>query len=121
MHPSFGEVNAVVVVVGVAPEAHLYALKALGGELGFGSVLSETMAIEWAIDHRANVINMSLGADMPAISEEIACNRAYSAGILLVAVSGNAGFGVDSDVDYPAKYDSVVAVAATDNSDQREE
>jgi hypothetical protein len=43
-----------------------------------------------------------------------ACNAAYAAGVLLVAAAGNQYGGA---VNYPAAYDSVIAVSAIDNSD----
>jgi subtilisin family serine protease len=42
-----------------------------------------------------------------------ASDAAYGANVLVVAASGNDG----STVDYPAAYDSVIAVGATDSSD----
>jgi subtilisin len=45
-----------------------------------------------------------------------ACDRAYDAGVLLVAAGGNSLAGGGS-VAYPAAYDSVIAVTATDSSD----
>ena len=45
-----------------------------------------------------------------------ACNNAYNAGIVVVAAAGNSG-PEDGTVEYPAKYDSVIAVSATNNTD----
>ena len=106
-------------VVGVAPGASLYALKALD-YLGSGWVSDIILAIQWATDPNGNgyaedrldIINMSFGADVGNIFLKWACNLAYRDGLLLVAAAGN--YGV---VCYPAAYSRVVAVSATDEED----
>jgi len=105
-------------VVGVAPEASLYALKVLDSN-GSGYVSDVVLAIQWAsdpddngsADDRLDVINMSLGG-RKNIFLEWACNLAYLDGLLLVAAAGNGGA-----VIYPAAYSSVIAVSATDEYD----
>ena len=97
-------------VVGVAPEASLYALKALNSE-GVGYVSDVVLAIQWATVKEIQVINMSLGGRKNIFLEE-ACNLAYLDGLLIVAAAGNGGA-----VDYPAAYSSVIAVSATDSND----
>jgi subtilisin family serine protease len=106
-------------VVGVAPQAELYALKVLDEE-GYGYVSDVIYAIQWASDpdgdgsakDRLDIINMSLGADVGNIFLKWACNLAYRDGLLIVAAAGNYGA-----VCYPAAYSSVVAVSATDEED----
>ena len=101
-------------VVGVAPEAELYAVKVLDGA-GFGRVEWIIAGIEWAVSHDVDVINLSLsGPDRQGLRE--ACERARSAGVLLVAAGGSSLAG-GGPVLYPAAYDSVIAVTATDESD----
>jgi len=98
-------------VVGVAPEAKLYALKVLNEE-GVGYVSDVVYAIQWSTVNGIKVINMSLGG-RKNIYLEWACNLAYySDGLLLVAAAGNGG-----SVIYPAAYSSVIAVSATDEYD----
>jgi hypothetical protein len=99
-------------VVGVAPEASLYALKALNSE-GVGYVSDVVYAIQWSTVNGIKVINMSLGGKRN-IFLEWACNLAYySDGLLLVAAAGNGGA-----VIYPAAYSSVIAVSATNSNDE---
>jgi subtilisin len=99
-------------VIGVAPEAEIYALKALDGG-GFGLESWIIAAIEWAVDNQMDIVNLSLeGPHTEGL--QIACNNAYNAGVLLVAAGGNTYGG---SVSYPAAYDSVIAVAATDPDD----
>lgn len=114
-------------VVGVAPEAALYALKVLD-ETGRGYVSNIVAAIEWAIDpdgipktdDSMDIINMSLGGGAHYTLEDV-CQAAYDAGLLLVAAAGNNGNppGKGDNIIYPAAYESVIAVAATDKSDKR--
>jgi subtilisin len=100
-------------VVGVAPEAELYAVKVLDGA-GFGDISSLVAGIEWAIANGMHVINISAGLVEPSLALEQACRSAWEAGILVVAAAGNTYGG---PVAYPAAYDSVVAVSATDPQD----
>ena len=106
-------------VVGVAPEAHLYAVKVLDSSAS--GYLSDVIAgIQWSANNRMDVISMSLGSDFRSISLKKACDNAYRSGVLLVAAAGNDGYSPGKgNVDYPARYDSVIAVAATDSNDNR--
>ncbi|BDV43728.1 peptidase S8 [Geotalea uraniireducens] len=100
-------------VVGVAPGASLYAVKVLDG--GGGGYVSTIIAgIEWAIENKMNVINISIGSPESSTALEEACNKAYQAGIVIVASAGNYSPGT---VLYPAAYDSVIAVSATYQDD----
>ena len=67
-------------VIGVAPEASLYAVKVLDGG-GFGLASWIISGIEWAVNNGMDIINISIqGGDDPAL--EAACNSAYAAGYL---------------------------------------
>ncbi|MEA2053325.1 MAG: S8 family serine peptidase [Euryarchaeota archaeon] len=107
-------------VVGVAPGAHLYAVKVLDGS-GSGYESDVIAGIQWSKTNNMDVISMSLGSDFGSISLKKACDNAYSSGVLLVAAAGNDGYssGKGNTVDYPARYSSVIAVAATDSNDIR--
>ena len=99
-------------VIGVAPEADLYALKVLD-KTGSGYISQIITGLEWCADNGIDIANMSLGTDADIQSFEDACDAAEAAGVILVAAAGNDG----ADVDYPGAYDSVLAVAATDAAD----
>lgn len=106
-------------VLGVAPEAHLLIGKVLDNN-GSGSYDWIVAGIQWAIDNKAQVISMSFGGGSFSQALQDICNAAKNAGIVLVAAAGNAdGDGSQNTVGYPAKFDSVIAVAATDNNDKR--
>jgi len=105
-------------VVGVAPEAHLWAAKVLDRD-GSGYVSDIISAIKWSIDNQMQIINMSLGTSSDIQSLHDAVDAADDAGIVIVAAAGNSGDGNDetNEVIYPAKYPSVIAVAATRSDD----
>ncbi|MBE0431387.1 MAG: S8 family serine peptidase [Dehalococcoidia bacterium] len=104
-------------VVGVAPQVALYAVKVLSAD-GSGSVSAIAAGIDWAVQNGIHIINMSLGSSTSSQTLKDACDNAYAAGHLVVSSAGNEGEGTDT-VGYPAKYDSVIAVAASNINDQR--
>lgn len=106
-------------VIGVAPSAYLYGVKVLDRR-GSGYVSDVIAGIDWATANGMDVINMSLGTTADIQSLHDAVDRAYAAGIVVVAAAGNSGdTNPDNDVIYPARYSSVIAVAATDSNNNR--
>ncbi|MBI4458018.1 S8 family peptidase [Candidatus Uhrbacteria bacterium] len=105
-------------VVGVAPAAKLYAVKVLDRN-GSGYLSDVVAGINWSVQNGADILSMSLGTSADIQSMHDACDNAAAAGTLVVAAAGNSGDGdpATDDVGYPAKYGSVVAVAATDVND----
>lgn len=99
-------------VVGVAPDASIYALKALNMFM-FGNTSNVLAALEWAISNKMDVINVSFGMpnDPLFFSQAVkdACDLAHQSGIIIVAAAGNSAQPV---LDYPADFDSVIAVSA---------
>ncbi|MBN2488807.1 MAG: S8 family serine peptidase [Methanosarcinaceae archaeon] len=105
-------------VVGVAPEANLYAVKVLDAS-GSGLMSDVVAGIQWAAGKDIDVISMSLGGPS-SDSLKAACDSAYDKGIVVIAAAGNSGAPrgrSTTTVDYPGAYDSVIAVSATDSSD----
>ncbi|MBH0164084.1 S8 family serine peptidase [Fictibacillus sp. 7GRE50] len=95
-------------ISGINSKVKIMPLKAGDGE---GLSLSDTVeAIYFAIDHGANVINMSYGSDQADILEYEAIEEAYNQGIVVVAATGNE----NSEVNYPGAYPQVIAVGAVD-------
>jgi subtilisin len=101
-------------VVGVSPDASVYAVKVLDGA-GFGSVSAIVAGIEWAIANQMDIVNMSMGLSSYSQLMADACAAAEEAGILLVAAAGN-NYG--GSVLYPAAFPSVIAVGATTIDDE---
>ncbi|MDO8689684.1 MAG: S8 family serine peptidase, partial [Dehalococcoidia bacterium] len=106
---------------GVAPGASLMSVRVLDAS-GSGDTDTTAKGIVYAVDHGAKVVNLSLSGFDSSTVEEDAVNYAYSKGVMIVAAAGNcfvAGSGclVANPMMYPAALPHVVAVAATDSSD----
>ena len=103
-------------IAGVAPDARILPVKVLDAD-GGGYTSDTAEGIVWAVDNGAQVINLSLGADTPTAAEEAAVGYARENGVTVVAAAGNERTE-GSPTSYPAAYDGVIAVAATDSSDR---
>ena len=102
-------------VIGVAPDAELYAVKVLDS---FGSGYTSDIAagIEWAADQGIDIANLSLGGPTGSPVLEQAADYAEEQGTLLIAAAGNSG---TRGIGYPAAYDNVISVAAVDSSNNK--
>lgn len=72
-------------------------------------------AITFATDNGAHVLGMSLGGPTPSSTLEDACQYAWENGKVIVVSSGNE----NSDIGYPARYSTTIAVGATNEVDNR--
>ncbi|WP_280771192.1 S8 family peptidase [Salipaludibacillus daqingensis] len=115
-----GAVDNDLGVIGVAHEADLYAVKVLNND-GSGTLAGIAEGIEWSINNDMDIINMSLGGSQGSTILEDFSDLAYDEGVLVVAAAGNSGNrgGNNDTVGYPANYDSVIAVAAVDENNNR--
>jgi subtilisin len=107
-------------VVGVAPQASLYAVKVLN-QNGSGQFSWIIAGIDWCIQNEMHIVSMSLGGPSAPAALEDMCNTAWDKGLLLVAAAGNDGLRnpvppAESNVLFPAKYRNVIAVSAIDSS-----
>ena len=73
------------------------------------------LAIAYAADNGADIINMSFGSNSYSQSQKDAIDYADSLGVVLIASAGNDGA---ASRKYPAAYDRVIAVSASDDDDQ---
>lgn len=100
---------------GIAPNVELYGVKVFSESTG-GTTTDLISGIDWSIQEGMDIINMSLGftGEVPAVLEAI--QEAVEQGILVIAASGNEGNedGTGEQIEYPAKYDEVIAVASVD-------
>lgn len=111
-------------IAGLAWGAQLMPVKVLD-DAGSGTYAAVSAGIRYAADSGVKIINLSLGgpADSSALKEAV--QYAYDRGALVVAAAGNCavgGFNCDGKINpdiYPAAYNTVMAVAATDQSDYR--
>lgn len=105
-------INNSIGVAGLS-QVRIMAEKGLNAS-GYGFADDLANAINHAVDSGAKIIVMSWGDYESSILLYNAIKYAYRAGALLVAAAGN---DATSDKMYPAAYDEVVAVSATDSSD----
>ncbi|MFE1232686.1 type VII secretion-associated serine protease mycosin [Streptomyces sp. NPDC058745] len=111
-------------VLGVAPQVKILPVRVIlegtdksrdKARKSRGTALAE--GIRWAVDHGADVINLSLGDDSksahPDSGEDAAVQYALAKGVSVVASAGNGGEKGDH-VSYPAAYPGVIAVTAVD-------
>lgn len=103
------------IVEGVAFSSPLVVCKALNGQ-GAGSLQMVANCIDWVVAKGAKVVSMSLGGPAGAQTLKAAAQRATQNGALVVAAAGNGG---DDAVSFPAGYEEVVSVGATDRDDRR--
>lgn len=123
-HDVYGHGTAVAGVIG-ADTNNLSGVAGLGwnttimplvviSSSNFATYADIASAINYAADHGAKVINMSLGGTSYSSTLQNAVDYAWSKGTVIVAAAGNnstnAGF-------YPAALNNVIAVSATDSND----
>jgi serine protease len=70
--------------------------------------------IAYAVNQGAKIISLSWGGGGYSLAEQAIVDNAYANGVLIFAAAGNEG---SSDLQYPAAYNHVVAVASLDNTD----
>jgi len=101
-------------VVGVGPNVKILAVKVCnsGGSCPYSAIAN---GIIYAADNGARVINLSLGGG-PSQTVKNAVDYAWNKGVMLACAAGNGGPGPTT---YPGAYPSCLAVAATDQNDQR--
>ncbi len=100
-------------VAGLGHDCSLMNVKVLD-DSGYGLFSWVAEGIIWAADNGADVINLSLGGDLPSLAMEEAVDYAWSMGVVIVAAAGN---NASSSPFYPAYYANCIAVAATDWND----
>jgi thermitase len=106
--------NNAVGIAGVA-QVSIMAEKALNST-GYGFEIDLAYAIIDAVDQGARILSMSWGSDYDSFLIHDAVQYAYGHGVLVVAAAGNSNL---NSKFYPAAYDEVVAVAATDQFDTK--
>lgn len=116
--------------VGVAPNAKVFDAKVFGTGKASGTDATIIAAIAYLIGEenntnsssisstapRVDIINMSLGGPGGNPAFQSILNKAYEKGVVVFASTGNDG---GSLMMYPASYNHVIAVAATDTNNQR--
>ena len=77
---------------GIAPGATIMALKAFNSE-GVGEETHWVAAMQFALEHGADLMNMSLGRPQPNAAQKLmmrqACDNTLAAGVVVAACAGN--------------------------------
>ena len=105
-------------LTGVAPDADIYAYRALGPG-GMGSSVQVIAAMEKAVADGVDVINLSLGNTVngPDYPTSVAVNRAADLGVSVVIANGNDGPD-NWTVGAPATATKAIGVGAAENAEQ---
>lgn len=108
---------------GVAPDVRLMPVRVLDTDGGFVSdiiqgvcyaaQISSSLCSNIPTTTRADIINMSLGSSSLSQIEEQVNNLAMDSGVIVIAASGNES---TSAPFYPAAYDRVISVSATNRN-----
>jgi serine protease AprX len=112
-------------VGGIAPESRIVSIK-VAGATGETHIEQVVAAIDWVVEHKNDnglnirVLNLSLGLpDVPSSANDplsAAVERAWNAGIVVVAAAGNRGNNIGG-IDSPAVSPYVLAVGAHESYD----
>ncbi|HQL34380.1 MAG TPA: S8 family serine peptidase [bacterium] len=116
-------------ISGVTWKAKIMPLRALNDK-GEGHIGAVVRAIDYAVHNGADIINLSFVGFNYSQALQDAIQRAYDAGVIVVAAAGNEqqdgeAYNTDKTPIYPACYDGkngenmVIGVAATDALDQK--
>lgn len=119
--------NNAIGTAGVTWRSKIMPLRVLNNR-GEGDILTVIKAVEYAINQKADILNLSFVGDTNSALLKDALQRAYAAGIVVVAASGNDEInrhGVDLYVTplFPACYHeqdvSVISVASLDQEGRK--
>lgn len=107
-------------IVGIADRVKIMPLKVMGGPCGQGTSAGIMRALQYAADHGARIVNLSLGSMANSPLEKRMYKILSERGILIVASAGNNAFDNDRLLaNYPASYpaEGIISVAASKPDD----
>ncbi len=109
-------------VAGVAQNVRILPVKALNDE-GYGWTSDLAAGIVYAVDHGAEIINMSVGQPDPDTTLHAAVRYATEHGVPVVASAGNKGGSAarPAPANYPGSFPEAISVASTAPGDQPSE
>ena len=100
-------------ISGICRNTKIMAVKAFDSD-GEGSYVDAIEACYYAVENGADIISNSWGVGFIADNIKEVVDYAISQGVIVVASAGN---DVDDTRNYPAAYDNVISVGATDSND----
>lgn len=103
-------------VSSIAPGATILPIRCFTNTEGHvgGRVSNLISGLNFAVENGADIINMSWGVRTASSSLQTAVDAAYRAGCILIAAAGNDGAAAAFTTQYPAAWDNVISVGATD-------
>jgi len=102
-------------IAGVCWDGRIMALKFLGSD-GYGNIDDAVTAFYYAVENGADVVSNSWGGGAYSYTLEQAIDYAHSQGVIMVAAAGNDD---SNEPEYPAAYEHMVSVAATNSNDEK--
>jgi subtilisin family serine protease len=103
------------IIAAVAPDSMIMPLRVFDDQ-GSSDYFNIAKAIHYAVQHGAQVINMSFGTLQNSQTIKVAVTFAQGNNVVLVASAGNSATSVPQ---YPAAYSGVITTAATDLLDNK--
>jgi flagellar hook assembly protein FlgD len=100
-------------ISGIAPNVKIMPVDVFNGD--GANIYDVAEGIMYAVDHKADILNLSLGSYYYSYPLEYAVRYAQSKGVVVVAAAGNDD---TSEYTYPAALPSVLGVSATDSQDR---
>ena len=108
---------------GIAPDARIVAIKVATADGGV-DVTQVIAAINWVVDHKTDngmnirIINLAYGTNSKQSATidplSFAAERAWKAGIVVVAAAGNSGYQTEQGLSNPAYNRFIIAVGGYD-------
>lgn len=103
-------------IASLAYNAKIIGVKCKPSSSSGGSLPDAYKGVEYAIAANADVMSMSWGGGSYSKTYQTLFDIAHSKGIVLVAAAGNSNTSAPM---YPASYNHVISVAASDNADKK--
>lgn len=103
-------------IAGVFPKSKVMVVKVSSDDPNDTRIIYGYEGIVYAVDNGARVINCSWGSYMPSKFGQDVINYAIRNGVIVVAAAGNKNSEIPF---YPASYEGVISVAATDSLDRK--
>lgn len=102
-----------LIVQGINPKVSFYDVKVLDKH-GKGEVGNLIKGLEWAIDKKVDIVNISLNFDNYSSELHKLIKKGYDNNIIFIGSSGNE---IGMETNYPAKFKEVVSISSIDRKE----
>ena len=102
-------------VAGIASNCKIMPVKVMHN-LGFGTAFNIAAGVIYAANNGADILSLSLGGPESSVQKS-AIDYAYNKGCTIISSAGNDGVPINT-LSYPAAYDNVISVSATEKNDE---